>query len=134
MPTYNATATVNLQYTPPGSATNSGILSYTVTANCAAQNVGQIDVTTAATVGDTISIPFGSISDAKVFVLKNLGANSYGIRINGSVAPIVDIAPNGQFTYSVSTIPGANSLTDVTLEVLSVPTATEYLQYFVFGD
>lgn len=134
MPNLNATATISLQYTPPGGAVNSGLLSYAVTATCAAQNVGQIDVVNTASPGDEIEIPFGSVGDAKIFVLKNLSSNDYGVKLNGSASVNFSVAANGEFAYAVNAVPGADTLTGVTLVVSSTPTNTDFLQYFVFGD
>lgn len=134
MPALNSTATVSLQYTPPGSAANSGNVSYVVTASCQAQCVGQIDVSTSAAPGSTIEIPFGSVGDAKMIVLKNLGANEYGVRLNGSVTNTFSLVPNGEFVFAGSTIPSDTSISSLTVVVLSTPSSVDYLQYFVYGD
>ncbi len=134
MPALNSTVTVALQYTPPGSPANSGNVSYAVTATCQAQNVGQIDISTSASPGDTVSIPFGSVQDAKVLVIKNLGSNEYGIRINGAGSNTFSLVPNGEFVIAGSTIPSDTSVTSLSIAVLSTPSSTDYLQYFVYGD
>lgn len=132
MPNLNATNTLNLQYTPPGSAVNSGLLSYTVTASCAAQNVGQIDITSSANPSDVIDIPFGSVGESKIFAVKNLGANEYGLKLNGTL--VMNLAPGAQFVHAANVAPNSNPLTGASIVVLNTPSSTDYVQYFVFGD
>jgi hypothetical protein len=132
MPLLNATVTIGLQYTPPGGVQNSATVSFPITASCAAQNVGQIDVNSTVSALDEIEIPFGSVSDAKIIVVKNLGANEYGIKISGS--SVFRLPPGGEWMYGGTAAPSAETVSSCTVVVIDVPTSTEYLQYFVFGD
>ncbi len=132
MPTLNSTVTLGIQYTPPGGATNSGTVSYSVTASSRAQSVGQIDVTSGDAVGTPFEIPFGSISDVKMAIIKNTSSNPYLLDING--ADVMQIPAGGEFIYAASTAATSDAIESLTVKVVSVPSSYDYIQYFVYGD
>jgi len=79
----NATAQLGIQYTPPNAATNSGNVAYMVTSPYNAQNVGQFDILSSEVAPITNSIPFGSVSQCLMLIIKNGQATDIGLRING---------------------------------------------------
>lgn len=87
MPT--ATAKLQLIYTPPAAASNSGIPVIETSVVYEAQNVGTLDIPAGTAVGTVFQIPFGSIGGAQVAIVRNLGASAIGLKINGVGADIV---------------------------------------------
>lgn len=132
MPTLNSTVTLGIQYSPPGAPVNSGAVSYSVTATSRAQSVGQIDVTSTDEVNDTFSIPFGSITDVKMVVVKNTSSNAYVLQVNAG--DTFQIPAGGEFAYAASTAASANKIESLSIKVVSVPATYDYIQYFVYGD
>jgi hypothetical protein len=129
-----ATVTLSIQYTPPSAPANSGNVSYQVSANCQAQNVGQIDINPSDAPATLFVIPFGSIGAAKIFVLKNKGTVDIGVRLNGAVTDTFRLAPGGEWAYAMSAAPTAGTLTGVTVAVITSPAQVEYTEYMAFGD
>lgn len=134
MPTLNSTVTLGLTYSPPGAPVNSGAVSYSVTATSRAQSVGQIDIGSDASGGEQFSIPFGSISAAKIAVVKNTSASSYLLLING--APAFRIPAGGEFAFAATTSSAVDGVESLTVEVITVPASGtyDYIQYFIYGD
>ena len=107
-----ATATLALQWTPPNAAVNSGSVCYPVVANYNAQNVGQFDLMSTETLPVTNTIPFGSITQCLMLVIKNGQATDIGVKINGGVQLAGAAA---SITYnSVGTVNTISGLTGMT--------------------
>ena len=134
MPTLNSTVTLGLTYSPPGAPVNSGAVSYSVTATSRAQSVGQIDIDSSASGGNQFEIPFGSISDVKMAVVKNTSSNPYLLVVNGT--PTFRLPAGGEFVFAASTASSVDGITSLEVEVITVPSAGtyDYVQYFVYGD
>jgi hypothetical protein len=130
----NFTVALNLQYTPPGSAVNSGIAALPAAGTYQAGQAGTVDVPTTANVGDVYPIPFGSVQAGKLVVIRNNLSAEVSVKLNGSGSVNFNIPPGGEFMYAAPTAPGANPLTSVSLVLTAVPTVVERLIYFVLGD
>ncbi len=130
----NFSVTLNLQYTPPGSPANSGVAAFPVAGTYQAGQSGTVDVPTTASVGDIISIPFGSVAAAKLVVLRNNLSAEVGVRLNGAVANNFNIPPGGEFIYAVPTAPGAVPLSQMDIVLTAVPTVKERIIYLTLGD
>lgn len=128
------TATLNLQYTPPGAPANSGVAALPVQGTYNAGQSGTIDVPTTVTIGDIIAVPFGSVQAAKLVVLKNNLSAELSVKLNGSSAVNFNIPPGGEFMYSIPTTPGASPFASLSVVLTAVPTLVERILYFVFGD
>ena len=133
MPT-NVTVTTNLQWTPPSAPVNSGNASMSVVASINAQNVGSIDVQTTDTSPTTFAIPFGSISAAKVLLIKNMMSSDISVRLNGDNADTFRIPSGGAIHYAAPATPGSVPISSVTVITTVTPTQVETIHYFVFGD
>lgn len=129
-----ATATLSLQYTPPSAPTNSGNAVFSLSASFNAQNVGQIDVNPSDTAPTTFPIPFGSVSKAKILVIKNLGTTDIGVRLNGSPSDNFQISAQGELAYVCQTAPATTPITSASIVTTASPPAVETIQYWVFGD
>src|SRR5512135_446659 len=105
-----ATATLALQYTPPNAAANSGSVLYPVVANYNAQNVGQFDIMSTEAAPITNPIPFGSVSQCLMLVIKNGQATDIGVKINGGVQ-LAGATASISFLGGVNTISGLNGMT-----------------------
>jgi hypothetical protein len=105
-----ATATLAIQYTPPNAATNSGSVCYPVVANYNAQNVGQFDILSTEAAPLTNVIPFGSVAQCLVLIIKNGQATDIGIKINGGVQPS-GILASITFAGGINTISGLTGMT-----------------------
>jgi hypothetical protein len=105
-----ATATLAIQYTPPNAATNSGSVLYPVQANYNAQNVGQFDIMSSETAPLTNPIPFGSVTQCLMLIIKNGQATDIGIKINGGIQ-LAGTAASIAFASGVNTISGLSGMT-----------------------
>jgi hypothetical protein len=105
-----ATATLAIQYTPPNAAPNSGSVCYPVVANYNAQNVGQFDIMSSETAPLTNNIPFGSVTQCLVLIIKNGQATDIGIKINGGVN-LAGTAASITFAAGSNTITGLSGMT-----------------------
>jgi hypothetical protein len=105
-----ATATLSLQWTPPNAAPNSGNVLYPVVANYNAQNVGQFDILSTETPALTNNIPFGSVTQCLMLVIKNGQATDIGIKINGGVQ-LAGVTASITFLAGTNTISGLNNMT-----------------------
>lgn len=103
----NANLILNLTYTPPASAQNSGIASIPVSITFDAQSVGVLDIPTSTPAGTIFQIPFGSIAGAQLVMVRNLTSNAIGLKINGDGADMVT-SPNATILSSLVTL--ANEL------------------------
>jgi hypothetical protein len=130
----NFTATLNLQYTPPGAPANSGVAALPVQGTYNAGQSGTIDVPTTAQVGDSFAVPFGSVQAAKLVVLKNNLSSEIAVKVNGASAVSFNIPPGGEFMFSIPTAPGANPFAALSFALTAAPTLVERISYFVFGD
>jgi hypothetical protein len=128
------TATLNLQYTPPGAPANSGVAALAVGGTYNAGQSGTIDVTTGSTVGQVIPIPFGSVVAGKLVVIRNNLSAEIGVRLNGAVANNFNVPPGGMLAYAAPTAPGAVPLTRVDIVLTAVPVVTERTVYWTLGD
>ncbi|MGH9917992.1 MAG: hypothetical protein ACRD6W_03835, partial [Nitrososphaerales archaeon] len=105
-----ATATLALQYTPPNAAVNSGNVMYPVAASYNAQNVGQFDILSTEVAPLTNSIPFGSVTQCLMLVVKNGQATDIGLKINGG-AQLAGTAAVISFAGGINTISGLSGMT-----------------------
>jgi hypothetical protein len=105
-----ATATLSIQYTPPNAATNSGSVLYPVVANYNAQNVGQFDLLSTETAPIVNPVPFGSVSQCLMLIIKNGQATDIGIQINNGVQ-LSGVAASISFLGGVNTITGLSGMT-----------------------
>jgi hypothetical protein len=130
----NFTATLSIQYTPPGSPANSGVASFASGGTYQAGQAGTIDVTSAATIGEVFPIPFGSVAAAKMLIVRNGLSAEVGVRLNGAGSNTFNVPPGGEFAYIVPTAPLAVPLTSVSLVTTAVPVSTERAIFAIFGD
>lgn len=130
----NFTATLNLVYTPPGSPAGSGVAALAQAGTYQAGQAGSIDVPPGTTVATVIPIPFGSVSAAKMLVVKNNMANEVGVRLNGAGSNTFNIPPGGFFAYVVPTTPGAVPLTSASIVTTVDPSTTDRTNFYVLGD
>jgi hypothetical protein len=105
-----ATATLSIQYTPPNAAPNSGSVLYPVVANYNAQSVGQFDILPTEVAPLTNSIPFGSVSQCLMLVVKNGQATDIGVKLNGGVN-LAGAAASIAFSLGINTLTGLNGMT-----------------------
>lgn len=129
-----ATATLTLQWTPPSAAVNSGNVTFSLSANHNAQNVGQIDINPADAPPTTFVIPFGSVGKAKIAVLKNLMSSEISVRLNGAVTDTFVLPANGEFVYAASSTPSTVPLTAISIITSAAPAAVEQINYWILGD
>ena len=130
----NFTATLNLQYTPPGAPVNSGVAALAIGGTYQAGQAGSIVVPPGTTVATVIPVPFGSVSKAKLFVVKNGLSADLGVRLKGAVTNTFNLPPGGIFSYEAPVAPAAIPLTQVDLVTTVDPTVTERTLYWAFGD
>jgi hypothetical protein len=99
------TATVRLQltYTPPAAASNSGVPVIDTPIVYEAQNVGTLDIPPGIAVGTVFQIPFGSIAGAQLLMIKNGTSNSVGVKINGA-GPDFVASPDATILSSILTL------------------------------
>ena len=130
------TTTINLSitYTPPAGATNSATASLATAASSSAQNVGVIDVPSGTAPAATFPIPFGSVSAAKILMIKNAMNSDIGIQLNASGADIYQISAGGLMMIGMPTEPASDTLTDATISIIASITTDQTIQYWVFGD
>jgi hypothetical protein len=134
MVTSVATITAAVQYTPPNAQTNSGNSSFSAAVPYNAQNVGTIDVPIGQSIATVYSIPFGSVSGAKGFAVKNGMSSDVIVRINGLGSDEFKIAPAGFIVMAESSAPGSLPLSALTLTTTAAPSTIEQITYMVFGD
>ena len=104
-----ATATLALQWTPPNAATNSGSVMYPVVSNYNAQNVGQFDIMSSQTAPVTNAIPFGSVTQCLMLIIKNGQATDIGVKFNGGVNLAGTVA-SITFNSGINTISGLTGM------------------------
>jgi hypothetical protein len=105
-----ATATLSIQYTPPNAAVNSGSVLYPVAANYNAQNVGQFDILNTEPLPVNNPVPFGSVTQCLMLVIKNGQATDIGVKINGGVQ-LAGATASITFGAGVNTITGLSGMT-----------------------
>jgi len=125
---------VGCQWTPPFAVLNSGNSSFNLSAQYNAQNVGQIDIPGATTTPTVFPIPFGTVASCKMLIIKNCMSSDIGVRFNGAVANEFQVAPGGMVMVSMPQAPVTNPVTSISVVTTSVPGATEYVSFWVFGD
>lgn len=130
----NFNATLNLKYTPPGAPAGSGVAALTSAGTYQAGQAGTTDIPPGTVVGASFSIPFGSVTAAKLFVIRNNASSEISVKLNGSASPVFNIPPGGEFVYSAPTAPGAVPLTSVAFLTTEDPTTTERVLWWCFGD
>lgn len=129
------TITLGLQYTPPGTPTNSGVATLGTQGTANAQSVGVIDVPTLVVPPLDYDIPFGSIASATMALVKNLTANPIGLKFNGSITVNYTLAPGAIWMMAGPIAPTGTPLTAIAATVTVAPlTVTESLLYWIFGD
>lgn len=104
-----ATSNTSLQWTPPNAAPNSGNVLYSVVANYNAQNVGQIDILPTQTPPLPFSIPFGSVTQCLMLVIKNSQATDIGVLLNGGVA-LGGLAASVNVSLGIVTVSGLTNV------------------------
>ena len=134
MPADNFTATLGLQYTPPAAPANSGVASLAVAGTYNAGQPGNIDVPSGTAISTVFPIPFGSVSDTKLCVIRNNMSSDLGVRINGAVANNFELAPGGVFMYAGSAAPATDPLTSVSVVTPAVPATLEKVLFWTVGD
>lgn len=105
-----ATATLALQWTPPNAAANSGNVLYPVVSNYNAQNVGQFDLLSTETAPVVNPVPFGSVTQCLMLVVKNGQATDIGVQLNGGVQ-LAGVAASISFAAGINTITGLTGMT-----------------------
>jgi len=127
-------AVLNLKYTPPGAPANSGVAALTVAGTYQAGQSGTTDVQPGTNVGTVFAIPFGSISAAKLVVIRNNTSAEISVKLNGSSPVNFNLPAGGEFVYSAPTAPQANPMTSLSFLTTVDPTEIERVQWWVFGD
>jgi type 1 fimbria pilin len=132
---YTVVFTGNLQWTPPSAPSGSGQSAFTVQASYSAHNVGTLDVHPGISPGTSISIPFGQVGAAKLVVVRNMSTADIDLSLGGS-SDMVSISPQGMHVYAspVNLSDGDNFLSEASVTVLSSPSSTQQIHFWVFGD
>ncbi len=130
----NFNATLNLKYTPPGSPPGSGVAALVVAGTYQAGQSGSTDVPPGTVVGTAFAIPFGSVTAAKLFVIRNNTSSEISIKLNSSGSANFNIPAGGEFVYSAPTAPDAVPLTAVSFLTTVDPTEIERVLWWCFGD
>lgn len=128
------TTSTTVQWTPPGTPDNSGLATLAVSGNENAQSVGKHDILASITPATVLAIPFGQVGAAKVAIVQNLMSVEIGLRINGAVANDITLGPGQIFQLTGSTPGSTTPLTALDVEIISAPSATEFVLYWIFGD
>ena len=128
------TLSETVQWTPPGTPDNSGMTTLTSTGTENAQSVGKHDVLASIAPNTVLSIPFGQVDAAKVAIIQNNMSAEIGVRLNGAVANDFTLGPGQKFEISGSTPGSTTPLTQLDVEILTAPTATEYILWWILGD
>jgi len=110
MTSSTATLTTSLQYTPPNAATNSGNVLYPVVASYNAQSVGQFDIQSTQSAPVINVVPFGSVTQCLMLMVKNNQATDIGIKINGGVQ-LSGVTASITFSAGINTISGLSGMT-----------------------
>lgn len=126
--------TLGILWTPPFATPNSGNSSFNLSAQYNAQNVGNIDVPGGTSATTPIPIPFGTVSQCRVLIIKNMMSSDIGIRFNGAVADNFQIAPGAMVSIFQPQSPVANNLASASIVTTAVPGTTETVSFWVFGD
>ena len=130
----NFTTSTGIQWTPPSAASNSGNSVLATAGTEDAQSVGKIDVPPGTTAATVFAIPFGSVDAAKVCVVQNLMSTEVGVRLNGAVADDFTLGPGQKFSVDGPVAGTTTPITSVDVVTTADPAATEFVQYWVFGD
>lgn len=126
--------TSGILWTPPFSPPNSGSSSFDIGASYNAQNVGQIDVPGGTLSGAILPIPFGTVTTAKVLIVKNMMSSDVGVRFNDSTSDSFQVAPGAVVGIFMPKSPVGNPVASASFVTKAVPGSTETLSFFVFGD
>ncbi len=121
-------------WTPPGTPENSGVATLATSGVENAQSVGKHDILTSISPASVLSIPFGSVDAAKVAIVENLMTTEIGLRLNGAVANVITLGPGQRFILEGAVAGGTTPLTQLDIEIITAPTATEFVLWWIFGD
>ena len=120
----NATAQLSIQYTPPNAAQNSGNVAYTVVAPYNSQNVGQFDILSSEVAPQTFQIPFGSVSQCLMLIIKNNQATDIGVRLNGG-SVLAGVTASITLVLGVVTVSGLTGMTSASVgNTITIGSAT----------
>lgn len=125
---------LSLQYTPPGSAANSGVSNLAVTGTYEAGQAGSIDIPNGTVVGTEFAVPFGSVAVPKLLMIKNNMTSEVGVRLNGAVADDFKVPAGGVLCYAVPTGPTVDPISALSIATTVDPTNTERANFWLFGD
>jgi hypothetical protein len=131
---FTATANLSLVYSPPSGPVNS--VTATMATACVhnAQNVGVLDVPAGTSPSTVFPIPFGSVSSAKLLVIKNTSNDEIGVQLNSSASDIYRISAGGFMAIGMSSDPTADAVTDATVTWINAAVSLQTIQFWVFGD
>lgn len=130
----NFTASIGIQWTPPGAPDNTGNSTLSVQGTENAQSVGELDVPSSTTVGTELAVPFGTVDAAKLLVIKNSLSAEVGVKLNGSLTANFTLGPGQIMAIAGPTAGTGTPLTSASVTTTAAPTATEQVQYWVMGD
>lgn len=125
---------VGIQWTPPGSAANSGNSTLTSVGTENSQSVGKIDIPAATVAPATYVVPFGSVSAAKTVIIQNLMSTEIGVRLNGAVADNFTLGAGQTFIISGPVAGTTVPITAASVLTTDAPTEVEYVNFWIFGD
>ena len=132
------TVTLNssIQWTPPSAPINSGQSTISITTTYNELNTGAVCVQVGASVGSVIPIPFGTVTKAKCFILKNTSLDDVDVSINGSLTPNFTLPSVSTVQYGCASNPtvGTHPIASVSLTTLTAPTSIDKIEFWVFGD
>ncbi len=134
MPAATFTVALSVTFTPPGANANSGQSSFPVTGTYNGQTVGQIDVPSGTVQGTSYAIPFGSVTAAKLLVVKNMMSSDIGVRLNGAGVDTFRLTPGGEFMYASPAGPAMAPLSSASIITTSSPTADEQVLFICVGE
>jgi len=134
-----ATLAATLTYTPPGGVANSGVEALGLTPTYNVMNAATLDVPGLTAASTSFSVPFGSISEPKMIVIKNKVGQALRLWLNNPpVDTTIDIPINGEFILGAPlalVAPATGFVTDIALATTDTQGASAgYIETFVFGD
>jgi len=130
----NATAALKVQFSfasPDQSATLAP--SFSVSCPFQAQNSGTLDVPDLESSATAHAIPFGSIAQAALIVVRNRSGQECIVKVNGSLA-LYNVPDGGLVVLGSATLPASTPLASFSLTTTGAQAGAGYIDYWVFGD
>jgi hypothetical protein len=128
-----ANARLTLSYPAPGGGT-SGPQAISVLAPFQPSGAGRLDIPAGTLTGVVFAVPFGTITNAVLAMIRNESDRPVQLRINGSANLVELPATDGLFVYGGSTVPGSTPLTALAVVTDGTHTNAGRVSYWVFGD